>query len=200
MKPFTESLRYDYDLTAADVVIDAGCYEGRWAAEMSQRYGCTVHAFEPVPDFFHRCLVAFQNNPRVHVRHLALGDRIGLTQIGVNGDSSGMFNASASRQVEVPTTTLQRVLAELELKEIAVLKLNVEGAEFPILEHALDNGYIAAFREIQVQPHHIAPDSEQRWAKILDRLSRSHETTFAEPWCWFGLNADFHDHPQQLFR
>lgn len=187
MKPFTEALRYEYDLDDNDVVIDAGCFEGRWAVAMNQRYGCEVHAFEPVPDFFHRCLVRFENFPRVHVRHVALGDRVGLTQIGVNGDSSGMFNASASCQVEVPTTTLQRVLAELELKEIAVLKLNVEGAEFPILEHALDNGYIGAFQNIQVQPHHVAPDAEQRWAKIIDRLSLTHDTTFAEPWCWYNF-------------
>lgn len=187
MKEFTEELRYDYDLKPDDVVIDAGCFEGRWAFEMNRKYGCHVHAFEPVPDFFQRCQARFENSPQIYLRRAALGDRIGLVQIGVTGDSSGMFNSAATRQVEVPMTTLQRVLEELSLTEIAVLKLNVEGAEFPILEHAISHGYITAFRNIQVQPHHIAPDAELRWEAILTCLRDTHDITWAAPWCWFGF-------------
>lgn len=187
MKEFTEELRYAYDLTPDDVVIDAGCYEGRWAAEMNRRYGCHVHAFEPVPQFFVQCQKRFENNPSIYLRHVALGDRVGLVNIGVNGDSSGMFCTNAPRSVDVTMTTLERVLGELAISEIAVLKLNVEGAEFPILEHALDNDYITAFRNIQVQPHHVAPDSQGRWGKIMERLVATHEITFAAAWCWYGF-------------
>ncbi len=188
MIPFTEELRYAYPgLTAADVVIDAGCYEGKWTAVMNAQYGCRVIAFEPVPDFWHRCSVRFEGNPKIEVHRCALGNRMGATKVGIRGDSSGLHCAEAPRHVDTPLVTLGFILQNLSIPEVAVLKLNVEGSEFDILEHAIDNGYIVSFKHIQVQPHTIVPDAEARWFKIFDRLTTTHDCNWAAPWCWYGF-------------
>jgi hypothetical protein len=48
MKDFQESDRYDYPLTPDSFVIDAGGYEGNWAAEINHKYRAHVLVFEPV--------------------------------------------------------------------------------------------------------------------------------------------------------
>lgn len=194
MEQFREELRYAYPaLTPSDVVIDAGCYEGRWAHEMHARYGCDVLALEPVPEFFARCAQRFAGNAKIRVRQVALGDHCGTVNVGIQGDSSGFYCGSAAR-AEVEMITLPWLLGFLEggniagksgPRDVGVLKLNIEGAEFSILEHLLQCRLADRFRHIQVQPHAVVPNAEARWETILTGLSRTHDIVAAEPWCWY---------------
>ena len=38
-----------FDIDGTSTVIDAGAFQGTWATEIADRYGSSVHAFEPEP-------------------------------------------------------------------------------------------------------------------------------------------------------
>ena len=47
-----QTLRVNYQLSENSNVIDLGGYEGKWSKKIQDIYGCNVHIFEPIPEFY----------------------------------------------------------------------------------------------------------------------------------------------------
>jgi len=174
MKPFTEELRYEYPLKPDDLVVDVGGYEGKFANEIKRRYGCRVWCYEPV--FYSQISAAL--DPGVWLMPLGLGRNSREDTFYIKGDMTG--NWADGDPVKVKVAAINTTITE----PVALLKLNCEGGEYEILEAILDDGDPLLYDNIQVQFHHIFPDSEQRWQKIRERLLVTHELTYDAPWCW----------------
>jgi FkbM family methyltransferase len=180
MKPFiSEGQRYDYPLTPDSTVIDAGCYEGRWLKEISDRYGCKITAFEPCRAFYEKCLDRFVLYPKVTVIHAALGGSDRHETIGVQNDSTGIFCENKTERINVVS-----VVEFTKFKQYDLIKLNVEGMEFEILEALLDADAVTRFKNIQVQFHRCVPDCDRRLERIRERMSRTHSLTYCQDWVW----------------
>lgn len=181
MKIFTESDRYDYPrLTPQSIVIDCGAHKGQWASAIAERYGCTVHAYEPVP-VFSLTIDRHPKHGRVIVHSFAVGGEARMERIHVQGDSSGMF-ATAPDSVEIPVMPIRAVLADFT--DVDLIKLNVEGMEFEILEDVIRRELARKLRNIQVQFHTCAPAFDSRYGAIREALLKTHHLTFDAPWCW----------------
>jgi FkbM family methyltransferase len=184
MKPFHEDDRYDYPLTPDSVVIDLGCYEGTFAAKIHEKYGCRVFAFEPVPSFFDRCAQRFNGHtPKVLVLNLAVGGEDGEVEGRIKGDMSGLF----ADQGEPWKSRMIRgvgMFALLDLDEVDLLKINIEGGEFDLLEDLIESAVLHRFRNIQVQWHDVVPDAITRYKNLQGSLSESHHLTFDHGWVW----------------
>lgn len=177
MNPFTESMRYEYNLTPDDLVWDVGGYEGNFARAIATRYRCSVTCFEPV--FFERVRLALVGLEKVRVVPYALSDAEGAVTMRMKGDSSGAF-ADSGPVVEAVTVDVAKHLPDA----LALLKLNIEGGEFAVLERILATELAARVRDIQVQFHPIVPDYQARYEAIAAGLSKTHELTYHAPWCW----------------
>jgi FkbM family methyltransferase len=187
MKIFTESDRYDYpELTPDSLVIDAGGYEGNWAAEISRKYGCRILIFEPVKRFFDRIADRFKDNDKVGVNHCGLGGKdCGAgkeVEFHIQNDSTGQFAGSAEVEM-VELFDASYVIGNMG-QEIGVLKLNVEGAEFQILWSLLDSGCIKKVKNLQVQFHPVIPNAGDHRATIQKRLAETHECVYDCPFIW----------------
>lgn len=182
MKLFTESDRYLYPLNTSSVVIDVGGYHGSFAKTIAEKYGCRVVVLEPV--FFDKCSKNLERVPNVSVHKIGMGGSRRSDTIHIKGDSTGLF--AEGEPVEVELFTLAQVLNNFCGKGADLLKLNCEGAEGEILEAAIADGSIYHVTHIQVQPHLVMPNAEERWLNIQKLLSRTHEMTYYAPWCWEG--------------
>jgi FkbM family methyltransferase len=138
-----------------DVCIDVGAAGGAHLLVMAQRAGESgrVLAFEPRP--------RSQRMLRTLVRAAGLGDRVQLYPLALAADAGttslripvvptrAHFHGSAEdrgttaafaglphREIEVPTASLDDVVAEAGLDRVDVLKLDVEGAELLVLSGA----------------------------------------------------------------
>jgi hypothetical protein len=74
-----------------------------------------------------------------------------------------------------------------ELGAVDVIKLNIEGMEFEVLEAIIANDLLRMFKHIQVQFHGILKDGKPRRDAILAALSQTHDSTFCTPWRWEGF-------------
>ena len=187
MTPFTEAMRYDYPLTADSLVIDAGGYEGNWAAEIHRRYGCHIMIFEPVRRFFEAIGKRFtMGDKRVHLIHGGFGGRdYGCgkeAEFHIQNDSTGVF--AGSPEVEKVKLYSAAYCIHGLPQDVDLLKLNIEGMEFDVLETLLDSDLVKRIKNIQVQFHPIVPDHVARYQKIRERMEATHELTYWAPWCW----------------
>jgi len=122
-----------------DVIIDVGAHIGTFALLASSKVPRgKVFAIEASQDTFNmlRINVALnQRNARISAHHLAITDRIGEITLSHDDRNWGhTVVTSLSKSAEtVPCTTLSAFLDQNEIARCQFMKLNCEGAEFPIL-------------------------------------------------------------------
>lgn len=177
---FTEDLRYIYPLRSDAVVMDVGAHKLKFASEILDWHGCKVLAFEPVSAF--RSEWPDQNGGIVYFP-FGIGGKDETAVFKIKGDMTGKFSDSeVSEEVEI--RSMKRVLSDLGLKRVNLLKVNIEGGEFELLEHILQEGLTHIFDDIQVQFHQVVEDPEVRHWQIQQGLLKTHQLTYNYPWCW----------------
>jgi FkbM family methyltransferase len=177
------TLRLEYALSAESVVFDLGGYEGQWASDIHAMYGCRVYVFEPVPAFAARIARRFQRNPHIRVFDFGLAPQHDTARIGLAQDASSTFKAGAE-SVDIRLEAIEAFLRRENIGSIDLMKINIEGGEYALLEHMLDRSLTDRIRDIQVQFHDFVPDAEARMAAIQQRLARSHAPTYQFPFVW----------------
>jgi FkbM family methyltransferase len=177
------TLRLDYALTPEDQVVDVGGYQGQWASDIHARYRCPVFIFEPIPEFAQFIARRFATNPSLHVMDYGLGANEAEAPISIAADASSICSAAETGCL-VRIKSAAKVFNALSLKEIALLKLNIEGAEYDLLEHLIATAWIKAIRDVQVQFHSFVPNAIARRAEIRRLLATTHELTYDYPFVW----------------
>lgn len=181
-----EDLRLAYRLGPASRVWDIGGYEGGWAAEVLNRYGCHVDVFEPSGSFASALRQRFGHDDRVTVHEIALGASNRLAELGTEADASSLFGASASNTEEVRVVDVASQLAELRppRSDVDLVKINIEGAEYELLERLLQTGDIHRFRHVLVQFHPDMPAAWRRMKRIQAGLKSTHVLTWQYRFVW----------------
>jgi FkbM family methyltransferase len=177
---------YEFPLDEDALVFDVGGYEGSWALEILCRYGCRVEVFEPVPKFVDHLERRFAFSPRVIVHGFGLGARDDRLRLSIGAERSSFVYESRTggETVEAEIRDLVGYLDERGVDHVDLLKLNIEGAEFELLERVLDAGRIGVFDHILVQFHDELPDASTRADAIARRLAETHERTWRFPFVW----------------
>jgi FkbM family methyltransferase len=178
-----ETLRLDYDLSADSVVLDVGGHEGEWSHSIWKRYQSRVWVFEPMPGSIRALTRRFGSMSGVTVLPFGLGADTKDAVCAELGDSSSLYRSSG-RQVVVQIRDVVEVMRDLALTRIDLVKINIEGGEYDLIERLIDSGWIARCRDVQVQFHRCVPDAENRRETIRSRLSASHVVTYDYPFVW----------------
>jgi len=178
-----QTLRQEYPLSAQSIVFDVGGFRGQWASDIYARYRCTVYLFEPVPEFAAAISARFAANPAIVVYPAALGVEDGEIELRIAEDASSAFGEGGQRLV-APVLGLRKLLENQRIDDVALMKMNIEGGEYALLEGMLDAGLMPRIGDLQVQFHDFFPDAPQRMAAIQRRLSETHELTYQYVFAW----------------
>ncbi|MFN4915155.1 MAG: FkbM family methyltransferase [Sphingomonadales bacterium] len=179
-----ETLRLNYPLNENSMVLDVGSYEGDFAAYMSERYHCFVHAFEPVPDFYKIIEEKFKNNDKVFTHCMGLSRVTGNESISLMDLGSSVF-VKSKNSVEIQLKSIIEFLEEHHIEKVDLIKLNIEGGEYDLLESLIEQKKITCFENIQVQFHDfVIPDAKERMNRIQQALSETHFLTYQFEFVW----------------
>ena len=174
-------LRLDYPLTADSVVVDVGGYKGQWASDIYGRFSCHVHVYEPMPGFADLIEQRFAHNPKVTAHRYGLGGSDRWVQISVDDDASSMIATAATAETVEIRSAAAAVLA---LGEVDLMKLNIEGAEYELLE-ALDAAdALRRVRHVQVQFHDFVPDAHAKCQAARASLAKTHDLMWGYDFVW----------------
>jgi FkbM family methyltransferase len=156
-------------LRPGDVVLDVGANVGYISAMAATRVGPSgeVHGFEPLPECFERLSVLQKLNPQYKFRfnNLALGEAEGELPISYdpNGGSRNATlvpdHASAASR-KVPVQRLDAYISQniANPERIKLVKIDVEGFEFPVLrgmEQFLANPKIRPIIVCELKPWEV---------------------------------------------
>lgn len=133
-------------LKAGDTFIDVGANIGYLSSVALRRVGPqgAVHSFEPVPEYFARLQCVVRNNSGYHmfVNQCALGQEEWTTQISVSNVRNigwntlvpGYMSADMLGKKEIVSVNrLDAYVKKNDVRNIALIKIDTEGFEFPVL-------------------------------------------------------------------
>ena len=178
---------YQYELTRllgkflrkGDTFIDVGAnvgYISAFALGLVGKAG-SVHAFEPVPQYFARLRKIPEDNPDycLHVNDVALGEREGTARIAVsdvrnigwNTMVPGLMSEDAiGEELEIDVIRLTDYLSARDVQNLRVVKIDTEGFEFPVMK-----GFQEYLRNMEELPVLVIEINPLTYEKVDSTLS-----------------------------
>jgi FkbM family methyltransferase len=177
-------LRLNYDLSAESVVFDLGGYIGQWTSDIFSKYQPVVYVFEPLSTFFDSICERFKHNPKIKVFQFGLGAGNQTVELSIGADGSSMHRKTGSQSEKIMIRSARDFFSEQAIGHVDLMKINIEGAEYDLLEVLIDSGLIQTIENIQVQFHDFVPNAEQRMRSIQERLAKTHKLTWQYRFVW----------------
>jgi FkbM family methyltransferase len=173
------TLRLLYSLNSESIVVDIGARAGDWASPIRTKFGCEVHCFEPIKEF---CDTLIELGFKTY--NYTVLDYKGKATLGVNNGEASVFHKNPDDKVVLTDCIAAwQIFDIIGHIKIDLLKINVEGAEYCILNNLHLHDKIKDINEIQVQ-FHTLKNYNLAYDWIRDDLGITHELTWRYPFVW----------------
>lgn len=180
-----ETLRLDYPLTQESLVFDLGGYHGDFTAAIHERYGCKIYIFEPVPEFYQKCVARFQGNHKIVCLNYGLSSVDAWLNIGLAENASSFASPHAKGAVQrVQVRSVVGCIRELSIDRIDLMKINIEGGEFDVVPAIIESGDIRKVQHLQVQFHDFIDHAAKRRTAIRAQLENTHTEMWNYDFIW----------------
>jgi FkbM family methyltransferase len=147
---------------------------------LMKRFDCGVFGFDPTPRSV-KYLANEVHDERLKTFALAISDYDGTVKFNLPPETmadqvsaSGVANyqnetrADASAQTfEAPCVTLRSAMQLCQQTKVDILKMDIEGSEYAVLEQAIKEGWLQSIQQILVEFHHFLPGLEAGQTKKI---------------------------------
>jgi FkbM family methyltransferase len=184
----------DVDLPTGAMVLDVGAYEGSWSMRLlnrpslQDRNDVRIHAFEPEPSAIERCRDTVANEQRIELHPFGLGGSQRREQLNVEGPGSSIYAdplaVRALESVAIELRDVAEVLASINAEFIDLIKINIEGGEFELIDRLHETGWLGRTRTLIVQFHEFAPDAYRARRRNRRQLKQTHHCTWNYAWVY----------------
>jgi FkbM family methyltransferase len=165
-----------------DTVFEIGANYGQYSRVLSKLVGTSgrIHAFEPASITYNLLVrnIHLLRLANVTPHRIALSDQIGSTELHTPIKREGVFGvavASLGKDENLPTVsetvemdTLDHFIDTHSVKNVTLLRCDVEGAEFSVLQGG--KGVLTDFRPSILMEVH--PSMLSRWGKSVKGLEK----------------------------
>lgn len=174
-------------LNSTSVVYCVGCGENiSFDLDLISTFGCTVYGLDPTPRAVEFVRAAASREPRYRFESLGLWDEAKTLRFYAPRDPTHVSHSVLNLQqtstfIELPVERLSRVMARHGHDRVALLKLDIEGAEYKVLQSVLDDGIAVSILCVEYDEFHhpIDADYRSRIRRSIRQLER-HGFTMVE--------------------
>lgn len=175
--------RFDYDLNNESVVFDLGGYKGTWSQKIKGKFDCKIYVFEPIKNLSEGIKSMFLNDSNIHVYDYGLSNDTKTEEISLLSDGSSVFLESKNKE-KINLVSVVDFINDNNIDRIDLMKLNIEGVEYDVLEALIESNLIDIVYNIQVQFHNFVDDAENRRDNIRAKLSEKFNETYCYKFVW----------------
>ncbi len=178
-----KTLRLSYPLDENSVVVDVGGFKGQWASEIFDKYCCQVIIFEPIQKFSNEIKNRFLHNKNITCHTLGLSDKNSEVAISLIGDQTSLFKEDSNLE-KIQIVNASEFFTAHNVQSIDLIKINIEGEEYNLLENLIESGFIKNIDNIQVQFHDFVPYARERMESLKEKLFKTHTPTYQYEFVW----------------
>lgn len=181
------SLPSNFPIDSDSLVFDVGGYRGNWSSQIYEKYQPELWIFEPVENYYNTISEKFTETPNVQTFNHGLYNETTEKVLYTNQRRSTIVeNESATDQQKVRLVDIDEFLKEHDIDNIDLMKINIEGSEFELLNRIIDKNHIKKIKHLVVQFHNFPYISNpvQRKRDIESRLKQTHDLIYKYEFIW----------------
>ena len=171
------NLMLDYDLDENSIVFDVGGYKGQGASDLFSMYLPTIYIFEPRAEYTKEIEKRFKKNNKIKVFNFGLSSKKSEDYIYFNDDGSTLFLKNKQKE-KVRLESISDFIKNNNIKRIDLLKLNIEGGEYEVLDNLINSGLLNIITNLQIQFHNFFPDAKKKMLDIHKELRKTHHLIY----------------------
>jgi FkbM family methyltransferase len=177
---------YKHKLDNTSLVIDIGSYNGNWLKIITDLYDCHGMGLEPVNKFYTESLK--HTNDKIKFINSGITTKKNhISKINLNDDSTTIVNSDGD--YEISLLNINDFLKSNNFKQIDLLQINIEGYEYELIPHMIENKLFDNISTLQIQFHCISNLSEIKHTNIKTQLSKiGFKTLFDFKHVWYGAS------------
>ena len=176
--------RLQYNALGPDsVVFDLGGYEGKWSMDIFCRYAPNIYIFEPIPAYCREIRTRFEHNPKVNVFEFGFGAAEGEELLHLGDDASSVLHGGGDT-IRVAMQKISRFILENDISAIDLVKINIEGSEYDVIQDLYDASLLDRVKNLQIQFHDFVPEAEAKLQKTHAILRKTHTQDWAFTFVW----------------
>jgi len=179
-----ETLRLQYNLNKDSLVFDLGGFHGDFTEKIYALYQCNVYIFEPVKSHYTYLIKKFLNNSKVNVFPYGLSSRNEKVQISLSNDASSIYKQKEELSEEIELKSITEFFVHNEIDKIDLMKINIEGGEYDLLQELIQTNLITKISNIQIQFHDFMPTAKEKRESIRSALHKTHLLTYDYYFIW----------------
>ncbi len=172
-----------YNLDSGSIFFDIGGYKGEFTDSVFNEFNCSCYIFEPHPDQASYLDKKFSTNEKVEVYNFGLYHTNSKEYLTDDLSSSKITNKETGLFIEF--RDIYEVINDLGINKIDLMKINIEGAEYKLLDRIIDTGLINNINHLQIQFHKKDIENpEYKREKAISKLSETHNNIWSYYYVW----------------
>lgn len=194
-----QTLRLNYPLNKDSIVFDVGGYVGEWTEDIYNKYNCNIHNFEIVDEYIKDMKEKFKRNKKIIIHNFGLGNETKEIDVAFDGEGSSVFKKyNRKKTIRAQIKDIKEFVEENNIERIHLIKMNIEGAEYELLDRIIDSDLINKIDNLQIQFHKIykdylywqpfytIPSIKKRRKAIQKKLEKTHYISYNYSFVWEG--------------
>ena len=178
-------LTMNYPLDNNSIVVDVGSYKGEFIEKLNKRHQPIIHAIEPIEEFNDYLSKKFQNYPNIIIHKFGILDKTKKVTISKLGAGSSIYDRKEGASKElISLVSMSEFMKNEKLDQIDLLYLNIEGSEYQLLNHMIENNLIENVKHLQIQFHNYLENATLERRKLRRVLKKTHVCKFNFPFIW----------------
>lgn len=178
-------LLHDFPLAPRATIVDVGAFVGEWSEPVATRYGeARIFAFEPGPPFFRQLREVAEKHPHLTALPYGLGARTQQARLSTLDGPGAAVVGDGERGPghDIEIRDIDSVFDELGLREVDLLKVNIEGGEYDLFDRLVETDRLVGVDSVLVQFHEWHPNAYRRRRAVRRALRRTHDEIWNYPW------------------
>ena len=162
-------------LDSQSIILDLGANKGEFSTVLSRKFGCKCFAVEADPSLY----ADIPKNTLINKSNYIISDKSGQQKFYISrwGEASSVHQSMAERhgikdELIVNALTLEDFLSLMNINNIDLLKIDIEGGEKGVFDSTKDNT-LKKIRQITIEFHDfVGIPNESDVKKIIKRLKK----------------------------
>lgn len=167
-----------FEIKENPIIFDVGGYMGDFAQLCIDRYkNPKIYIFEPVFSFYEKIVNRYETNENIKVFNFGLSDNTRDELITVSEDSSSIYSNNESSEI-IKLKSIKEFLFEENIFGVDLIKINIEGEEYPLLEYLSSIPELNVFENYLIQFHTFIDGHIEKRKLILDKIKKYYDVIF----------------------
>lgn len=168
-------------LNKDSVVIDGGGFNGEFTDEILKKTFHKIYIYEPDTNFYNDLLKKYKFEKKVEILNLALFNKEQTINLSKNSNASSIMENSEDG-TKVKAVDISKEFKKY--KDIDLLKLNIEGAEYDVISRLIETQEINKVKYLLVQFHKEHDLDGLKFQNINLEILKNYNIVFNYKYVW----------------